>query len=269
MMLLQAGQLGLYRRESIWTSEIPPEMVSGATLWIDGTDTSTLWDNVGFSGGNVTTDGAYILSADNKIFPGTGAETNAVVGEVTLKAPATVSGRSALVFSVEAISGMRLEMDTGLMLTASTKLIFAAVKITAANAPTSAWNTDSVICDESGYYGLHFYNDAGSHSALAYNWDGAEKVASHPITPNEWNVLTMSHQGGQLRLRVNGGGWESVSSGDTTTLAPYSYIGRVPFAVGRAFELAHLAVVKTPQTDAAISAVEHWIANDLGITPWW
>jgi len=24
-----------------------------------------------------------------------------------------------------------------------------------------------------------------------------------------------------------------------------------------------------PQTDAAISAVERWIANDLGIAPWW
>ena len=26
---------------------------------------------------------------------------------------------------------------------------------------------------------------------------------------------------------------------------------------------------RTAQTDAAISAVERWIANDLGITPWW
>ena len=33
-------------------------------------------------------------------------------------------------------------------------------------------------------------------------------------------------------------------------------------------DIAHIAVVKTAQTDAAISAVEHWIANDLGITPW-
>ena len=29
MMLLQAGQLGLYRKDSIWTSEIPPDMVAG------------------------------------------------------------------------------------------------------------------------------------------------------------------------------------------------------------------------------------------------
>ena len=27
-------------------------------------------------------------------------------------------------------------------------------------------------------------------------------------------------------------------------------------------------LINTAQTDAAISAVEHWIANDLGITPW-
>ena len=29
------------------------------------------------------------------------------------------------------------------------------------------------------------------------------------------------------------------------------------------------AAYSTAQTDAAISAVEHWIANDLGITRWW
>lgn len=34
MMLLQAGQLGLYRKDSFWTSEIPPEMVAGATMWL-------------------------------------------------------------------------------------------------------------------------------------------------------------------------------------------------------------------------------------------
>ena len=34
-------------------------------------------------------------------------------------------------------------------------------------------------------------------------------------------------------------------------------------------ELAHLMTVNAAQTDAAISAVERWIANDLGIAPWW
>ena len=29
------------------------------------------------------------------------------------------------------------------------------------------------------------------------------------------------------------------------------------------------AAYSTAQTDAAISAVEHWFALDLGITPWW
>ena len=33
MMLLQAGRLGLYRKDSIWTDEIPPDMGAGITLW--------------------------------------------------------------------------------------------------------------------------------------------------------------------------------------------------------------------------------------------
>lgn len=35
MMLLQAGQMGLYRKDSIWTDALPPDMVSGATMWLD------------------------------------------------------------------------------------------------------------------------------------------------------------------------------------------------------------------------------------------
>ena len=34
-------------------------------------------------------------------------------------------------------------------------------------------------------------------------------------------------------------------------------------------DIAHIFAANTAQTDAAISAVEHWIANDVGITPWW
>ena len=32
MMLLQAGQLGLTRMNSIWTDALPPDMISGTTL---------------------------------------------------------------------------------------------------------------------------------------------------------------------------------------------------------------------------------------------
>ena len=78
----------------------------------------------------------------------------------------------------------------------------------------------------------------------------------------------MSQQGGTLRCRVNGGAWASVSSAATST-SPLANKLRITDGSTLDADIAHIAVVNTAQTDAAISAVEHWIANDLSITPWW
>jgi hypothetical protein len=102
-------------------------------------------------------------------------------------------------------------------------------------------------------------------TALNYSASGTER-ADQPIGTNQWLVITMSQQGGTLRCRVNGGAWASVPSAATSTLANNV---RLPDGSTLDADIAHIAVVKTAQTDAAISAVEHWIANDLGITPWW
>jgi hypothetical protein len=106
----------------------------------------------------------------------------------------------------------------------------------------------------------------GSLIATAFNYSSGTERADRPIGTNQWLVITMSQQGGTLRCRVNGGAWASVSSAATGSLANNVRITGGPTLDA---DIAHIAVVKTAQTDAAISAVEHWIANDLGITPWW
>ena len=61
MMLMQAGQLGLYRKDSIWTEEIPPDMMAGATMWLDFTDPATVFPNDDLTG-TTPSDGESVLS---------------------------------------------------------------------------------------------------------------------------------------------------------------------------------------------------------------
>lgn len=270
MMLLQAGQLGLYRRGSIWTDELPPDMVPGATLWLDGTDTATIWSEAPPGGTNVTTDGADIPCAQNKVdltgffVPGSNYPK--------LTTPA-VNGASAFKFT--AYGSMRAggSAPISTYVTSSAKLILAVVRLNSAPSDSGNVYTNPIVFgDENGYVGLHYY-DAGSGNARvqAYNYASSVATAEASTPFGQWVVLTMSHQSSQLRLRIDGGAWISVASGATSDVSSIAGVGSSAYHAGvsREFDLAHLVTFNTAQTDAAISAVEHWLATDCAITPWW
>ena len=272
MMLLQAGQLGLYRKDSIWTEEIPPDMMPGATMWIDFTDSTTLFAANGVSGGNVTSDGATIGSVRSKVIE-TEYFDNAYTGNPKLKL-AAANGRSAGLFPASNHSRMNAtdgcsQIPISSLVTSTTKLVICGVKVTGAGADSgSPWTNDAILSDASGYFGLHLSKSGAVVSARAYNYTDAAQEVVQTFDADTWAVVTMSHQSGQLRCRVNGGTWASTASGATSYVDGIAAIATSP-STTLGMELAHLVTINTAQTDAAISAVERWIANDLGITPWW
>ena len=281
MMLLQAGQIGLYRKDSIWTSEIPPDMVSGATCWLDFTDTDWNYVNADLTGGHVTTDGGAIKSVADKVNPNRRFCRYQDIRDVlTLKQPATPSGGAAVTLGSLAAAGLDASLQTistntyapvSAILTTTTKLVFAAVKVNAASnhSWSQPWLFDAILGDAgSGYFNLSFTDDGSVVTAHAYNWSGSSTLASVAIPRGQYVVLCLSHQSGQLRLRMNGGTWATVTSGTTTNLGGVASCVLTNSGAGL-IECAHIATVNTAQTDAAISAVEHWMALDLGITPWW
>ena len=156
------------------------------------------------------------------------------------------------------------------LVTTTTKLVIVAVNVRATGAYASnPWTADAVIDDAGGYFGIHLMQSSvgdGSLIATAFNHSSGTERADRPIATNQWQVVTLSQQAGSLRCRVNGGAWASVSSAATSTLA-----NNVRILDGTTLDadIAHIATFNTAQTDAAINAVEHWIANDVGITPWW
>lgn len=272
MMLLQAGQMGLYRKDSIWTDAIQPEMVAGCTMWLDYTDTDTLWSNTDFTGSNVTTNGTSIITANNKIDPDNGVIE---VSSAKLKTPA-VNGQSSLLLNTPAgrmdTWGKVASVPVSSFLTSTTKLVVVGAKVTTAVAADgSPWFDDSLFCDASGYFGLQFSNEGGPglFTARAFNYVAGAQEVTRTFAAGEWAVFTFSHQSGQLRLRVNGGAWATVSSGATATMGGTGLVGYSRAGTGRVVEIAHIVTVNTAQNDAGISAVEHWMALDVGITPWW
>lgn len=272
MMLLQAGQAGLYRKDSIWTSDIPPDMVAGATMWIDGTDNSTLLDAT--DGSQVTTDGAFVTVALNKITLLDCFRSSSTDVKPQLKTLAA-NGKSALAFInnaavVTTTSDGTAEVLASAFLGASAKLIIAAVKVNTVPADIGTSN-NAMILGMQGWFGLHYYSTgANTCAAVGVNADqNGMQEATVGFAKGEWVVLTMSHQSNQLRVRANGGAWTTTPCLGSQSLGATMRLCEMGISGGNhSIELAHLATYNTAQSDAAISAVERWLANDLGITPW-
>lgn len=273
MMLLQAGQMGLYRKDSIWTDAIQPEMVAGCTMWLDGTDASTLWSAVNAAGTHPSADGDTIGSAHNKI--NSAQIFNYYNNFLELRSPAD-NGRSAIDFAHSGSGATGLvavspSAEASAYLTTTTKLIIACVRVSSAavHSSGSPWADDAVFNDAAGYFGLHISDDSGQLYARAFNYSSGSEEVAQPFARNTFVVLTMSQQSGQLRVRVNGGSWASVASAATGSMTGAALVAYAANGTSHGIELAHLATVNTAQTDAAISAMEHWMALDLGIPPWW
>lgn len=274
MMLLQAGQAGLYRKDSIWTEEIPPDMMAGVTMWLDFTDPATVFPNDDFTGTSPS-DGEPVLSVKDKVPDGIAGAKFFSGTPLKVKLPGANGGgvarREGGSLQMEVISSPpATSVPAQTLVTTTTKLVIVAVNVRATGAYTSdPWTADAVIGDAGGYFGIHLMqSDVGDGSliATAYNFSSGTERADRPIATNQWQVITLSQQAGSLRCRVNGGAWATTPSAATGTLD-----GSVMLLNGTTLDadIAHIVTVNTAQTDAAISAVEHWMALDVGITPWW
>lgn len=277
MMLLQAGQLGLTRMDSIWTSEIPPDMVAGATMWIDFTDPGAVFGTTEFDGPPVTTSGADVDSVRSVLNNGRGLSAQSGGLPAKLTVGGTPSGQNYVTYAGDG-SGDSVHFyyhaggvtpPASTLVTTTTKLLIAAVRLDRSLSYTGAvYDTPAIVGDDAQYFGMHVSDDGSVLTLHAYNWSGGVTEVGRTLPRNEWSVVTMSHQSGQLRCRVNGGSWATTSSGATSIMGSlYTRSRGATFPTQ--MDMAHLVAINTPQTDDAISAVEHWIANDLGITPWW
>jgi len=276
MMLLQAGQFGLTR--NVLNPGLPPSVVAGGTLWFDASDINTLYTTWPSGGGSlITTDGQSIGAAANKINAANGLFGDGIrpVHEVT-----GVNGLSSAVFSdpsgVSAAFGTTNTSGSPIasssFVTTTIKNMVMAVKVNSAAADTGvAYTNRTIVGEGSGNFGLQVTDPGGgvNLTARAYNFSAGSQEATANFAKSTWVVLTYSHQAGAVRVRVNGGAWATTTSGATDSIAQPLNIGSNSYSAVTDFEMVHLMVMNTTQTDASLGFCEQWIANELGLTPWW
>lgn len=276
MMLFQTGQMGLFR--TVFNPGLPPSVVAGGTLWFDASDISTLYTNWPSSGGSlITTDGQSIGAAFNKVNAANGLFGG---GSQPVYEQTGVNGLSSAVFSDPTGSAAAFgtsntsssPIAATSFITPTIKNIVLGVKVNSAAADTGVAYTNRVIFGEgTGFFGLHVTDPGGgvNLTARAFNYSGGVQEATVNFAKSTWVVLTFSHQAGAVRVRVNGGAWATTASGTTDSFAQPLQIGSNGFNAITDFEMVHLMVMNTTQTDASLGFCEQHIANDLGILPWW
>lgn len=93
---------------------------------------------------------------------------------------------------------------------------------------TALYNGDGIIFDSLGFCGIALGKGAGNR-VYAYQWDGAECLASTNITLDAWNLVQARYDGEVLSIRVNSSAiWGAGSAGNTQTTTGTLRIGAAP-----------------------------------------
>lgn len=153
-------------------------------------------------------------------------------------------------------------------------IIFAMRVVSLTEAGSSGNNYGNPVLWEGGAFNrleLNAYDVGGSAWVpTLYHYDGTDDIArGAPLPYNQWKIFTCRHLGGNIQLRINGGPWVTVASGNSNSfdsngdLRDTSFSGSGKYALGYR---AHLAVWPTGISDEDCELAEQWIASDIGLT---
>jgi len=252
----------------------PPNTYAGLTFWYDG-------DNSAHFSGIDSSSGSPGASDDFQRFDSAAAISRVLVvgaGTARLKRLSPVVGSSAgfrtgsasggsFYAKPSAGAGPSVPATLGNLFSASNKAVVCAIKVRSAPSAAGAdYNNPLIIGDASVYTGLHVYSSGGKAVFVGLNYDGNyDKVTKIGPELGGWAVVTMRHSAGQLRIRVNGGAWTSVASGNTASTADPMTM----FYYSTSFldaEIAQFCTYNASRSDAELLEVERYLGAKVGIT---
>jgi len=160
----------------------------------------------------------------------------------------------------------RIPVTVTNLITASAGYVISSVIVDAVTTNNASVHLNDAIFSDSGQFiGYHLKSAPSGH---AYNWDGtgdSTTNASFPIGTTV--VVEWKHESGNIQSRLTASGvsgsWQSVASGNTTTLTGFPLIfhgaGGFVFTQGKLFEMAWFnAVPTTLQQDAFALDFNTW-----------
>lgn len=143
--------------------------------------------------------------------------------------------------------------------TASNAIVIAVVRVLDADPHQgSAYTNNAIFADSGGYFGMHFYKlNATTCRFQGQNWGPGEAVVNADAPLGEFVCVTVRHNGGQLRIRINSGAWTSIASGNTASMTGSVSVRRG----GNDFQLdvAQLATYNANRSDAEVAEVERFL----------
>lgn len=128
----------------------------------------------------------------------------------------------------------------------------------------NVYDNHCIFGDSGDYTGLFLKSGA---TALAYNYDGnVDSPTGVAITAGAPHTVEFRHTGGVLGVRVDGGSWSTVSSGNTSGGSTLNIGGNVNAAATQAFngKIAEFVFCQTVPSDANQDAIRSALASHIG-----
>lgn len=131
---------------------------------------------------------------------------------------------------------------------------------------SNSYSNHTVFGDSGDFIGLNL--KAGA-TAIAYNYDGTvDNPTGVAITAGAPHTVEWRHTGGSLDLRVDGGSWSSVASGNTSGGSTLNIGGNINAAATQAFngKIAEFVFCQTVPSGANQDAIRLALATHIGGT---
>jgi hypothetical protein len=241
------------------------------TWHLDSADTDRLWRQTGMS--SHPTDGQNVQAWDDEgdvtgyaLFSGNGVDT-----DCPIYSAAGFNGIGCLVFNgvdelLQAYTdGWGSNGNWDNFVTVSTYTYFIALILDGASSTNDAstpLNEPILFGDAS--LGLYVKSNGGTHTLMAYNWDGTDDHADAVVSLSTKYVVMVKHAGGTLSIDVNNGAiGGSVASGDTDSVAKHFRLmgttGRFVQGTVGEFAIYNADVTGTDLTDAWAYFMAKWV----------
>lgn len=248
-----------------------PAALQGATLWLDFTDASKLYKTT--SGTLVSANGDALQVAQDAngkslcgVYGGAAPTYNTTAGN---GGPASSwPGGSTAYMEIKATSSPGIPTGTAKIL--SDLLALGASTMCFVVKPTSAAGDPNrgIFCDATGGYWYWYYTNSpsGTYNYVMNTYSGgAHSVTVSKSGGSQWVVVSVRHSGTSLQSRLNGGSWQSTTSGNPSYAAA-ARIGRGYVSNTIGGYLAHASLFNTALSDADLLTVEQYLGADLGLT---
>lgn len=138
-------------------------------------------------------------------------------------------------------------------------IICSFVLDTVSTNAANIYDNDAVFSDTGNFIGVFLKNNAGTHTLAGYNWDGsADSPTAHSVNTGTAYVVEWRHEGGNLHTRVNNSSWNTVASGNTSTMTGGIVLGAEIAGGGQNFtdmKIVDFATFSTVPDDATKTAL--------------